>query len=141
MRIAVPAQNGQLNPHFGQTTSFEIIDVDDTARSITARRTLSVDGCGGCGELPAILRQQDVTIVICGGLGQGAKMNLERLGLRVISGAPVGDAAELVRALVEGTLQSGDGVCDHGHGHEHEHAHGHHHAHQHRHGQHGIENV
>jgi predicted Fe-Mo cluster-binding NifX family protein len=131
MRIAVPVDEGRLNPHFGQTRCFEIIDVDETSRTVTARRHVTVDGCSGCGALPGMLKEELVGTVICGGIGGGAMSNLQRLGLTVVAGAPVADAGEVVRAYLNGTLHTTEGVCNHGHEHGHGHAHGHGHGHSH----------
>jgi predicted Fe-Mo cluster-binding NifX family protein len=121
MKIAVPVHLNQLNPHFGQAQGFEIINVDEQTRTMTARRTIPADTHAGCGALPALLRSHGVDIVLCGGLGQGAKMNLESAGIKVVAGAPVGAVDDLVRAYLDGTLRAAGGVCDHRHAdHHHE---------------------
>jgi predicted Fe-Mo cluster-binding NifX family protein len=123
MKIAIPVHNDRLNPHFGRTEAFEVFEVDDQSKSISARRTIPLGTSGGCGALPGLLKKENVDTVLCGGLGHGAKANLERAGLKVVAGAPAGDAGALVEAYLGGTLKTGSGVCNHGEGHTHHHRH------------------
>jgi len=140
MKIAIPVHEGRLNQHFGQTEAFEIVEVDPQSKAITARRTMPVSTHDGCGALPALLKAEGVDTVLCGGLGHGAKANLEHAGFTLIAGAPAGDVTDLVQAYLAGTLQTGDGLCNHGHGHAHQHRHRHGQGHCSGHGQrHGQE--
>ncbi len=124
MKIAIPVHEGRLNQHFGQTKLFEIVEVDPQSRIITARRTMPVSAHEGCGALPALLKAEGVHTVLCGGLGQGAKANLERAGFTLIAGVPAGEVTDLIQAYLAGTLNAGDGLCNHEHGRGHEHGKG-----------------
>jgi predicted Fe-Mo cluster-binding NifX family protein len=129
MKIAIPVFQGRLNPHFGQTQAIEIVEVDTTSRVIARRHTLVIGPHDGCGALPPLLKAEGVHTVLCGGIGAGARSNLERSGLAVVAGAPVGDPAELALAYLAGTLQTHGGMCSHDHPHGHAHSHSHHHRH------------
>jgi predicted Fe-Mo cluster-binding NifX family protein len=136
MKIAIPAQLNQLSPHFGQAESFEVFCIDPQSRTMTARWTLFIDAHAGCGTLPALLTSQGIDVVLCGGLGLGAKANLEHVGIRVVAGAPVDDVENLLRCYLDGSLVTVGGVCNHHHAGQRHHGGGHcHHGgrgHQHR---------
>ena len=66
------------------------------------------------------IRAAGVDTLICGGMGEGARMALAQMGVAVHAGVQ-GSADEAVRALLAGTLQAtASATCDH-HGHEHGH--------------------
>ena len=56
-------------------------------------------------------------MLICGGIGGGAKAALQEAGIELVAGAS-GDAAEQVRAYLDGTLKHNPAVaCAHHAGH------------------------
>lgn len=109
MKIAVTYENGQVFQHFGKTENFKVYDVED--KKIVSSQVISSNGSGH-GALAGLLADQSVEVLICGGLGEGAKQALSNAGIEVISGAS-GDTDAAVEAYLEGQLVS-DGVnCDH----------------------------
>ena len=112
MKIAVTYENGNVFQHFGRTESFKIYEVKDGEILNT-----EVIGNNGIGHeaLAEYLRSLGVDLLICGGMGQGAKNALSESGVVVCSGAQ-GDADEAVRSFLRGELVSEDVNCDH---HEH----------------------
>ncbi|CAN5494296.1 NifB/NifX family molybdenum-iron cluster-binding protein [soil metagenome] len=115
MTIAIPIHNGRLNQHFGQTTSFDIVTVDFPTKVQTGRRSVRVDTSTGCGALPALLKAEGVDVVLCGGLGAGAKTKLKQAGLTVVAGAPDWEIADLLTAYISDTLKDAGGICNHTH--------------------------
>ena len=114
MKIAATYENGNIFQHFGRTQSFKIYEVQNNA-VISAE----VIGVGGAGHeaLAGVLADQNVDVLICGGMGMGAQMALADESIEVISGAS-GDADEAVRAYLAGELVSAGVNCDHhGEGH------------------------
>ena len=116
MKIAVTYDNGNVFQHFGRTESFKIYEVKDGEVLNT-----EVIGSNGIGHeaLAAYLKNLGVDLLICGGMGQGARNALAESGLVVVSGAQ-GDADEAVQAFLRGELESQGVNCDH-HDHEHHH--------------------
>ena len=116
MKIAVTYDNGNVFQHFGRTESFKIYEVKDGEVLNT-----EVIGNNGIGHeaLAAYLKNLGVDLLICGGMGQGARNALAESGLVVVSGAQ-GDADEAVQAFLRGELESQGVNCDH-HDHEHHH--------------------
>ena len=129
MRIAVTYENGEIFQHFGRTEQFGIYDVEN--KEVVMKQVLPSDGIGH-GALADVLKKAGVDVSICGGIGMGARMALEKAGISLCPGA-YGNADEAVKAFLNGALQfDPDSACDH-HGHheghdcgEHEHGCGEH---------------
>ncbi|MBQ8975784.1 MAG: dinitrogenase iron-molybdenum cofactor biosynthesis protein [Oscillospiraceae bacterium] len=118
MKIAVtydPA-NGMIGQHFGHSEFFKIYNVQGA--DIIGDVVVPTDG-EGHGALAAFLNSMHIDMVICGGIGGGAKQALASLGIAIIAGV-VGGTDAAVNAFLNNTL-TGDPnfVCaHHGHGHD-----------------------
>lgn len=126
MKVAVTyGEDGLIFQHFGHTELFRIYTVE--SGEIISDETIDAGGSGH-EALAAYLKSLGVSVLICGGIGGGAKAALDEAGIEIyagISGLP--DAA--VEALARGILfksseancthheESGEGGCDHGCGH------------------------
>ena len=110
MRYAIPTADSQLAMHFGHVDAFTLIDVADGA--VTGVRT-ATPPAHAPGVLPAWLKENDVNIVIAGGMGQRAQGLFAQHGIQVIVGAPGAPPEELVRQHLAGTLVAGENICDH----------------------------
>lgn len=126
MRIAVTYENGYVGQHFGHTEEFKVYDVEDGG--IVNTQILSSNGQGH-GMLAGVLKEADVELLICGGIGMGARYALDEMDIELIPGAQ-GKADDVVRAYLSGTLEyDPDATCHH-HDHDHEHGcEGDHHCH------------
>lgn len=114
MKIAVTYEDGKIFPHFGHTQAFKLYDAENG--KVISSRVVPTDGCGH-GALAAFLREQGAEILICGGIGGGARMALDEAGIRLYGGAS-GDADAAVEALLRGALAyDPDAACTH-HGHD-----------------------
>lgn len=110
MKVAVTYEDGQVFQHFGRTQQFKVYDVD--GGDVLSSEVVGTGGRGH-GELVGVLRSLGVSVLICGGLGAGARQGLEASGIRVCSGNE-GDADAVARAFAEGTLDmSSEVTCDH----------------------------
>ena len=117
MKIAVTYENRNVFQHFGRTRQFKLYEVENGA--IQSERILEGDEAGHS-ALAAQLEQAGVDTLICGGMGEGARIALSQLGVAIYAGVQ-GSADEAVHALLAGTLQAtASATCDH-HGHEHGH--------------------
>ena len=111
MKIAVTYENGQVFQHFGRTEQFKVYEVEDG--SVVSSRVMSTNGTGH-EALADFLAGNDITTVICGGVGGGMMQALNIVGIEVCAGVQ-GDADEAVQAYLNGALES-SGVncsCDH----------------------------
>ena len=117
MRIAVTYANGEIFQHFGHTQQIKLYDVENNA----VTRSVVADTNGhGHGALAGFLKEHQVDVLICGGIGGGAQTALANAGIKLYGGVS-GSADEAVAALLAGHLDYNPAVhCDHhGHGHDH----------------------
>ena len=119
MKIAVTYENGEVFQHFGHTENFKIYEAENG--TIVNAQVVPTQGSGH-GALAGFLAGRKVDVLLCGGIGGGAKSALADAGIELYGGV-TGDADDAVRAFLSGTLQyDADVVCArHEHGHEHGH--------------------
>lgn len=119
MRIAVTYENGLIFQHFGHTENFKVYDVEDG--KVVSAQVVSTNGSGH-GALAGVLHDLNADVLICGGIGGGARMALEQIGVKLYGGVS-GSADAAVAAFVAGELDYNPDVrCSH---HDHEHGEGH----------------
>lgn len=117
MKIAVTYENGEIFQHFGHTEQFKIYDVEDG--KIVSSQVVGSDGFGH-GALAGFLGSGGVDVLICGGIGGGARMALSGAGIRLYGGVS-GKADDAVQAFLDGKLDYDPDVkCSH---HDHEEGH------------------
>lgn len=116
MKIAVTYDNGEVFQHFGHTEQFKVYEVEDGR--IVASEVIDTNGSGH-GALAGFLNQCGAQVLICGGIGGGARNALAEAGIQLYPGA-CGDADAQVEAFLAGSLNyDPDTVCaHHEHGHE-----------------------
>lgn len=115
MKIAVTYENGQVFQHFGHTQQFKVYTAEDG--KILSDSLLNAGGSGH-GALAGFLRENGVDVLICGGIGEGAKTALKNAGITLVAGAS-GNADEQAAAFVAGTLRHDPSVTCHHHDHDH----------------------
>lgn len=115
MKIAVTYENGEIFQHFGHTEQFKVYDVEDG--KISGAQIVDTNGSGH-GALAGFLKDLGVDVLICGGIGGGARNALAEAGIELFPGA-CGDADAQVESYLAGNLNyDPDTVCNHhGHGH------------------------
>ena len=116
MKIAVTYENGQIFQHFGHTAQFKVYDVAEGC--VISAVVVNTDGHGH-GALAGFLRNVQADVLICGGIGGGARMALAEAGIRLYGGVS-GDADEAVEAFLAGELDFDPNArCSHHDGHDH----------------------
>ena len=115
MKTAVTYDNGDIFQHFGHTETFKVYEVED-GRVLSSE----VIGSGGSGHgaLAGLLKDRNIDVLICGGIGGGAQAALSERGIELCAGAS-GSADEAVEAYLRGELVNTGANCDH-HDHPHE---------------------
>lgn len=112
MKIAIPVNGDQLNPHFGHCETFAFYDINQEAKSITSTDRVTPPPHEP-GVLPGWLAEQGVNLVITGGMGQRAIQLCQDNKIEVILGAKAVAPAEIVQQFLSGGLSSGSNACDH----------------------------
>ena len=119
MIIAVTYENGQIFGHFGHTAQFKLYTVEN--QKIVSSEVVDTNGSGH-GALAGFLENHKVDVLICGGIGGGAKSALSAAGIKLYGGVS-GNADEAVDALLKNTLEYNPEVrCNH---HDENHGEGH----------------
>ena len=117
MRIAVTYEDGQIFQHFGHTQQFKLYTVENGQ---VASTVLIPAVESGHGALAALLAQMKADVLICGGIGGGARAAVMEAGILLYPGV-VGMADQAVEAFLAGGLRfDPDTVCDHHHEGEHD---------------------
>ena len=117
MKIAVTTQGNQVFQHFGKCPQFTVFTVENG--KIQNKKLLDAQGSGHA-ALGGFLKESGIDILICGGIGGGAKNMLSSVGIQLISGVE-GDIDEAVNAYLAGNLSDQGGSCNHEeHDHNHE---------------------
>lgn len=115
MRIAVTYEDGMIFQHFGHTSKFKLYDIEDG--HVVESRVVDTNGSGH-GALASFLVAQQVQVLICGGIGGGAKNALSNAGIELFGGVS-GNADEVVENYLNNTLEYNPNIqCSH-HSHDH----------------------
>lgn len=107
MKIAVSYDDGQVFQHFGKTETFKVYDIDE--KQVLCSEVLETGGTGH-EALADFLVENEIDVVICGGLGEGAMYALQEGGIEVFAGVE-GGADDAVRAYLSGDLASSGVNC------------------------------
>ena len=112
MKIAVPYENGQIFQHFGHSSTFKMYEVKEN--KIVSSELADTNGKGH-GALAGFLKEHQVDVLICGGIGAGAKNALSEANITLYGGA-CGNADEQVASFLQGNLQYNPNIqCSHHH--------------------------
>ena len=117
MKIAVTYENGNVFQHFGHNESFKLYEVNN--KEIVKMQVVSSNG-EGHGALAGVLSSYGVDVLICGGIGGGARNALSNVGIEIFGGVK-GSADMAVIDYLNGKLNYDPNAhCDH-----HDHGEGH----------------
>ena len=110
MKIGVTYENGQIFQHFGHTEQFKVYDVQDN--KVVSSEVVDTNGSGH-GALAGFLQEHQIEVLICGGIGGGARNALADAGIKLYGGVS-GSADEAVEALLKNELvYNPDVMCNH----------------------------
>ena len=116
MKIAVTYDNGNVFQHFGRTENFKVYEVEDN--KVISSEIIGSNGIGH-GALAGLLADEEIEVLICGGIGAGAQNALAEAGITLVAGAE-GNTDDVVTSYLAGELISTGANCDH---HDHEEGH------------------
>jgi predicted Fe-Mo cluster-binding NifX family protein len=112
MKIAVTYEDGEVFQHFGHCEEFKIYETKDG--KVESSETVRTEGSGH-GALAGFLKNLGAEVLICGGIGGGAREALAGAGIQLYPGVS-GNADEAVQALLGRTLvYNPDEMCSHHH--------------------------
>lgn len=112
MKIAVTYEDGEVFQHFGHCASFKFYEAENG--EVVNAQVISAAGSGH-GALAGFLKGNQADVLICGGIGAGARIALAEAGIELYTGVS-GNADESVKAFLAGELRyDPDTTCSHHH--------------------------
>ncbi|MBN2733504.1 MAG: NifB/NifX family molybdenum-iron cluster-binding protein [Methanomicrobiaceae archaeon] len=109
MKVAVAKEDNIVAEHFGHCREYVLFTVEDGR--ITGEETLTAPEHAP-GVIPRFLNEKGANVVLAGGMGQGAINLFNEMGITVFIGV-CGSIDAAIKSYIEGTLLSGQNVCDH----------------------------
>lgn len=110
MKIAVTTEGNQIFQHFGHCKEFTIFETED--QKVVKKFTLDTSESGHS-ALADLLKENKVDVLICGGIGAGAKHALKVHRIEIIPGVTGGIEENVVRYLSGEKLGNPDYICTH----------------------------
>lgn len=110
MKFAIPTVNNKLCMHFGHCQQFAIIDVVDDKIQGESYITPPPHEPG---VLPKFLGENNVNVIISGGMGSRAQQLFAEQNIKVLTGAQSENPRDVVQQFIDGSLKTGSNVCDH----------------------------
>ncbi|MBO5460086.1 MAG: P-loop NTPase [Lachnospira sp.] len=101
LKIAVTYQDGNVFQHFGHSEQFKIYEIED--KKVVSSKIIGTDG-NGHEALAGYLKNDNIDILICGGIGSGAVDALAQYGIQVVPGV-TGEADMAVSDYLNDKLQ------------------------------------
>ena len=118
MKIAIPNNGNMVNQHFGMSKSFVIATIED--KKILNIEEISATQLAHQHQgLADLLVKQGATVVITGGIGEGAINGLQQNNLVVIKGAS-GEYKKVIEEYINGNLEDKNVTCNHDGEHHHQ---------------------
>lgn len=115
MKIAIPARELRLEPHYGECAYFAIFRIEDG--KVVARELVGTETSGCRSSMASTLAGLGVHVMLAGSIGPGAQASLARNGIEVIHGCE-GAVDDVVAQFLAGRLvdRGGGGCGRRGHG-------------------------
>ncbi|WP_099210061.1 NifB/NifX family molybdenum-iron cluster-binding protein [Thermococcus henrietii] len=103
MRIAIPVEEpsfeGEICEHFGRARYFAVFSVKEGM--LNGAELIELPEEHEAGELPRLLKEKNVDVVLANRVGRKALAHFQSLGISVVTGLE-GRAVEVVKAFLEG---------------------------------------
>ncbi|MEG6615056.1 NifB/NifX family molybdenum-iron cluster-binding protein [Peptococcaceae bacterium 1198_IL3148] len=116
MKIAMPFKDGQVNPHFGTSREFVVVELENG--KVVNKNIITAEGLQhNHGGLAGLVKDMQVDAVITGGIGGHMIEAMQQMGIKVVPGA-AGEINAVAEAYAAGTLITKPNICSCG-GHHH----------------------
>lgn len=107
MKVAIASEGQSVSMHFGHCQGFTIFDVVDN--KINGKSFIPNPGHRP-GFLPVFLKENNIDLIIAGGMGGSAQDLFRQNGIEVIVGAQ-GMCDDIIEAYLKNELKSTGSVC------------------------------
>jgi len=119
MKVAIATEGNLVSAHFGRCGEYTIIEIDGDR--VINQEVLKNTGYE-CGDIPNLLGEKGVKVIVAGGMGAGALQKFSLVGIQPILGIQ-GNIPAVIDGLIKGTIEGGESLCQgegHGHGENHQ---------------------
>ena len=108
--FAIPTIDGKLCQHFGHCEKFAIVVTDG---QVVKSTSFVEPPAHQPGVYPQFLAQQDVEVIISGGMGSKAQELFKQHNIEVCIGVNTDSPEKLVEHYLADHLATGQNLCDH----------------------------
>ena len=113
MKIALPSNENQIDPHFGNCAYFTVFTANENKEIIAEEKIIPEAGCGCKSNIVQTLSGMGVNVMLAGNMGEGAVSILNHHGIDVLRGC-AGNVKDVTEKWLSGNLQdSGETCSDH----------------------------
>jgi predicted Fe-Mo cluster-binding NifX family protein len=121
-KIALPVTSeNNVDSHFGHCEKYAVYTITGQREISVIEEIQSEQGCGCKSDIASVLSEYGVTVMLAGGIGNGAVNVLTNYGISVVRGC-TGNATEVVKNYLAGNISDNGVNCVQ---HEHHHEDGH----------------
>ena len=96
-----------VSAHFGRAPEFTFITIEDS--KVVDKQVIPNPG-HTVGSIPQFVNQHGAKYMIAGGMGRRAEAFFNQYGIEVIVGVQ-GSIDEVVKKIIDGTLEGGESLC------------------------------
>ena len=112
MKVAIAVDGNNVSAHFGHCEGFAMYSIDDNKNP---QKSFTANPGHRPGFLPMFLKENDVDVIIAGGMGGAAQTMFIDNGIEVFVGIQ-GDCDTAIQEYILGRIESSGTVCqDHNH--------------------------
>lgn len=111
-KIAIATDSGMVAQHFGRCPNYTIFDLE--GEKITSKVEIPNPG-HSTGYIPKYLHEQNVNVIISGGMGRRAIDLFNQFDIEPIVGV-TGTIDNCIKDILDGTLKGGESLCSPGGG-------------------------
>jgi predicted Fe-Mo cluster-binding NifX family protein len=86
IKIAIPSKQNEVDDHFGHCEYFTIIELNEQLEITSQYKRPTAENCGCKSNLAEDLAAEGVSILLAGGIGQGAINKLKSANIEVLAG-------------------------------------------------------
>lgn len=112
LKTVISTDSGQVAEHFGRCPEFTVVEYADG--KLIKEEVIANPGHHP-GYLPAFFKEMQAGSIVCGGMGQRAKLLFDEAQIQTITGI-TGNIKDVVEKLAKGELKASDNVCTPGAG-------------------------
>ncbi len=110
MKIAIPSSGTVIDEHFGHCEYFTILTADEDNKILSEETLAPPPGCGCKSNIVPQLAEMGVTVMLAGGIGQGAVNILSQHGINTVRGCS-GNVREVAEAWLNGNVADSGSTC------------------------------